>query len=78
MCIAFYVSSKVLIWLFLGKLYYLLHALGHFPTVHVAEKVHVVWSSVLATPRHKSPAYLVCFVLVAGYVAVGIHLAYGM
>lgn len=44
----------------------------------IAEKVHVVWSSIQRTPRFKSPTYLVCFVFVAGYIAVGIHLAYGM
>lgn len=52
LCIFFYASSKVLIYLFL------------------AEKVHIVWSAGQPISRFKSKVWLVCFVVLFGYVAI--------
>ena len=37
-----------------------------------------MWSSVQGTPRFQSPTFLICFIFVVGYIAVGAHLAWGM
>jgi hypothetical protein len=68
LCILFYTSSKVLIYLFLSACFFHPAALDAHSFCRLAEKVYVVWNTNCS--RLRSPVYIICIVTVALYSAV--------
>jgi hypothetical protein len=73
LCIVFYATSKVFIYLFLGELFVRRLA---WLILCTAEKVHIVWSN--GKPRMRSPMYLVCVFAVSLYAVVAVVMILGI
>lgn len=71
LCIAFYATSKLLIYAFLSASTAQLpcRLLNNAP-IMLVEKVHVVWSPTAGVRRFKSRVYIICAVTVALYGVV--------
>ncbi|CAK5276951.1 unnamed protein product [Mycena citricolor] len=68
LCVTFYTTSKVLIYIFLCACPLSSSDTLSSQTARTAERVHIVWDT--GTERVRSPVYLVCAVTVAMYVGV--------
>jgi hypothetical protein len=65
-CIAFYATSKILIYAFLSTCLHRLISPG-LTSEFLVEKVHVVWSPATGSSRFKSRVYLFCFITLVAY-----------
>lgn len=66
-CITLYVTSKILVYFFLGTSVFPLEPYTRPDALLPAEKVHIVWGPLKGDRRFRSPIYLTCLVMTLFY-----------
>ena len=77
LCIVFYGTSKIFIYLFLSEFPLPLWMAIVMLSVFTVERVHVVWRPTPTTPRLRSRVYVVCMSLLTFYLGVAGIMFYG-
>lgn len=77
LCIVFYGSSKLLIYIFLCAFLVLWVIPSSITELHTAERVWVVWRTVPQSRRLQCKAYVACVLVLSGYLGVVGALFYG-